>query len=94
MTLDKKYLPIVEEALRKCALDPAFRASALRDPKAALEKVHGAALPGDLKIRFSESTPGTITYTLPDLMASGELGDDDLEAVAGGDNCNDGTLVS
>lgn len=51
------------------ALDPAFRASLLADPRSAIRSRFGVELPATLRIRFIERTPDTdLLIVLPDLL--------------------------
>ena len=64
--------------------DEEFRAELLKDSSAAIKKLAGEELPENFKIKVIENDPQyAATFVLPP-MASDELGDEDLEAVAGG----------
>lgn len=64
--------------------DEEFREALLADPKAAIDKAAGITLPDDFKIKVIENDPGyAATFVLPDML-SDELGDEDLDMVAGG----------
>lgn len=67
--------------------DEEFREVLLADPKAAISKVAGETLPDDFKIRVIENDPKyAATFVLPPML-SDELGEEDLDMVAGGGNC-------
>lgn len=69
------------------AQDDAFRASLLADPRAAVERLLGVALPAQIRLQAIEEAPDTYVIAVPAKLAAaadGELSDDDLEAVAGG----------
>ncbi len=84
ITSSQKLYQIGATVFTKAATDPAFRALALRDGKAAVEQVTGGPLPDGLKIHFVEGEGADITWGLPPLHQAGELSDRELEAVAGG----------
>jgi len=66
------------------AKDRVFREELLSNPKAAIEKLIGEALPENFSIKIIESDPAySATFALP-LMLSGDLSDDELDDVAGG----------
>ena len=71
----------------RAAQDDAFRVELLANPKAAVEKLLGSALPAHVKVQAIEEAPDTYVVAVPARLAvgaAGELSDDDLEAVAGG----------
>jgi len=66
--------------------DRAFRAELKSDPKAAIEKLTGEALPEGFNIKIIESDPTySATFVLP-LMLANNLSDDELDNIAGGIN--------
>ena len=82
----------IEEAKRRSATDPVFRALALSNPAAALAKINPRPIP-EGSVCFVESRdaekandPEIMVVILPDPSTSlgEELSDDDLENVAGG----------
>jgi hypothetical protein len=68
--------------------DDAFRKELLSNPKAAIAKLTGKPLPADMQVVVHEETAKTLHLCLPAKPAKaaggGELGDEELEAVAGG----------
>ena len=77
----------------RAAVDRAFRSRLLADPRNAVAEVLGHQLPDSFRIKFIEKDPGVdALIVLPDLApTSGELSQEELEAVAGGlcwDTCN------
>ena len=68
--------------------DEAFRIRLLEDPKAAVEQELGTQLPEDVKVEVMEETADTAYLVLPfrstESQETGELSDQELEAVAGG----------
>ncbi len=69
--------------------DAAFREELLKDPGAALQQM-GLALPKGVHVKVVEETANTLYIVLPQQAAGAgaELGDQDLEQVAGGDACS------
>ncbi len=76
---------LLKEVTARAATDPAFRQRLLTAPEAAIYEVFGTRLPPGHRIRFIEKPADVDTLiVLPNVRASGELADDDLDAVAGG----------
>jgi len=68
--------------------DEDFRRRLLEEPKAAVEEELGARLPKEVQIQAVEETADIIYLVLPSaspIGGGGELSDQQLEAVAGGD---------
>jgi hypothetical protein len=68
--------------------DESFRQRLLEEPRAALEEELGARLPAEVQIQVVEETQDTIYLVLPSaspIGEGGELSDQQLEAVAGGE---------
>jgi hypothetical protein len=77
-------LRLIEKSFR----DEAFRQQLLREPKSAVEQELGTQLPEDVRVVAVEETADTIYLVLPStspVSEGGELADQTLEAVAGGD---------
>jgi transposase len=74
--IDKVYAQITEKAAR----DPEFAKRLLAEPKPAIEKTTGYALPDGYEIKVVEEN-GTYRVVNPDVS---ELNDDELDEVAGG----------
>lgn len=81
---EKKIREVYEEAMRAAVTDEEFRAGLLDDPKGAVEKLTGAELPEDFKLKVLEEDPAyDMTILLPPMMDD-SLSEDELEQVAGG----------
>lgn len=75
----------------RLAADPEFRAALLADPRGALSGLVGMDIPDAVTVEVHEESLTAIHLVVPP-VASQELSDDDLEAVAGGvcwGNCTD-----
>jgi hypothetical protein len=85
-TLTQKEIETaIQKVQTKAAMDLEFRKEILSDPKAAIKRVTGFDVPDGFKIKVIENEPGIDqTYVLPDFQGE-ELGDEDLDKVAGGD---------
>lgn len=87
MSKDTRPRPeILDDVLRRAAVEPAFRQRLLDDPTAAIGEVSAAAIPSGVRVRFIER-PANLDalYVLPDpITSSPELTATELEAVAGG----------
>lgn len=70
---------------RGAATDSAFRQELLTDPRAAIERELGVSIPDGISIKALEETPGTVYIVVPP-VASGELSDAELDAIAAGDD--------
>ena len=74
--------------IEKSLQDESFRQRLLSDPKAAVEEELGTRLPEQVRVVAVEETTDTIYLVLPSaspLGEGGDLADQELEAVAGGD---------
>jgi hypothetical protein len=79
--LDRKG---TEEALiAKAMKDQSFRKALIEDPKAMIASEYGAEIPDSVEIKVVEETANKYYVVLPSSI-SGELRDEELEAVAGG----------
>jgi hypothetical protein len=74
--------------------DEDFRQSLLDDPKGTAEQELGSHLPESIELRVVEESADTIYLVLPPSATAvgegGELSDEALEAVAGGDSKGSG----
>jgi hypothetical protein len=76
-------LQLIEKAWK----DAAFHQALLTDPQGAVERELEAKLPAGLQVKVLAETPDTFYLVLPakpDRAPTGELTDQQLEAVAGG----------
>jgi len=72
------------EARKLSLTDLTFRAELLSNPRAAIERLSGEALPEEFSLRVIESDPAySATFILP-RITNFELTDDELDNVAGG----------
>jgi hypothetical protein len=79
---------LVEAVVQRSGMDRRFRQMLLASPRDAIRDAFGVDLPADFTLRFIEKDAGVdALIVLPDVRAEddGELSDDDLDAVAGGD---------
>ena len=76
------------EVARRAAVNPEFRALALRDSAAAIARVSPRPLPKGMTVRFVDNSGPLKTIPLPDLVSgiSEELSEVELENIAGGDS--------
>jgi len=79
---DNEFAKIIAKAWR----DPAFKAELIANPAAAL-KAEGIDVPAGMTVTVLENTDKQFHLVLPP-APSGELSEDDLEAVAGGGSKN------
>ena len=79
---DDIQTPIVRKALT----DAAFKKELKNDPRATISKLLGIQLPADIKISVLEESVDHFYVVLPPPLPppSGELRDEDLEAIAAG----------
>jgi hypothetical protein len=84
-TLTQKEIETaIQKVQTKAAMDLEFRKEILSDPKAAIKSVTGIDVPAGFNIKIIENESGVDqTYVLPDFQGE-ELGDEDLDKVAGG----------
>lgn len=77
--------PHVAKVFEKSWADAAFKAELMKNPAGAIKTATSQKMPSGLKIVAHENTANALHVVLPHLpAASGELSDNDLEAVAGG----------
>lgn len=75
---------LYKQVMVKASTDSEFRNELLTDTDKAIGKMAGKKLPEGFKVKVIEKDPGYAeTFILPDLV-SGELYDNQLDAVAGG----------
>ena len=72
--------------------DQAFKAKLLSDPRAAIEQASGIKLPAGVSVKVLEETEDTLYFVIPSsplsavgYNAEGELSDEALAKVAGGE---------
>ena len=83
----EKINQLYMEVQRMAVTDEEFRKELLEDSTAAIEKIAGEKMPAGVKVKVIENDPAyAATFVLPP-MVSDELGDDELDAVAGGGSC-------
>jgi hypothetical protein len=76
-----------EQIVTRALKDEAFRQELLSNPKAAVERGLGIALPQGTNIQVYEDTSDTVHIVLPMKVQSGEpqeLSDEELEQAVGG----------
>jgi hypothetical protein len=73
------------QIMEKAAADPAFRASLVKDPKAAISGAFkNAKLPDRMHISVLEQKPDQVYLVLPMGKANQELSDEVLDKISGG----------
>lgn len=79
---------VFSEAARRAAVNPEFRALALRDSVAAIAKITPRPLPKGMTFKFVDNSGPVKTIPLPDPVAgiSEELSEVELENIAGGES--------
>ena len=81
---EEKIKEVYEATMRAAMTDEEFRTALLADPKKAIEKLTGAALPEGFKLKVLEEDPDCdMTILLPPMLGD-ELSDEEMEQVAGG----------
>ena len=76
---------VVNALVEKASTDEQYRELCKRDIYAAIKEVGGQEVPANFKINVVDNTGYHISITLPELQkANGELGESELENVAGG----------
>ena len=80
-----------EKLVLKAWSDPEFKKELLADPAKAVEKALGIRVPAFLKLRVIEETADIRYITIPYRANASDrqLGDEELEKVAGGVSCTD-----
>ena len=74
----------LQEVLRRASADADFRQLCLTSPQAAVKAATGRDLPEGFDLQLVDNRGANLTVVLPDLTASTELSDSDLENIAGG----------
>lgn len=72
----------------RIADDPSFRDLLLSDPRAALSDLAGTEIPDFVTITVHEESLTDVHLVIPAAVGD-EIGEDDLELVAGGGSCWD-----
>jgi hypothetical protein len=88
MTMSTAHQEALDQILTRAAVDLDFRKALLVDPRKTIMDALGVRIPASFRVKFIEREKNVdALIVLPDLqIVDGELGDDDLEAVAGGNN--------
>lgn len=88
MTLSTAHQEALEQILTRAAVDLDFRKALLVDPRKTILDALGVRIPANFRVKFIEREKDVdALVVLPDLQRQDcELDDDDLEAVAGGNN--------
>lgn len=86
MTMSTAHQEALDQILTRAAVDLDFRNALLADPRKAILDGLGIRIPASFRVKFVEREKEIdALIVLPDLQRQdGELGDDDLDAVAGG----------
>ncbi|WP_449241163.1 NHLP leader peptide family RiPP precursor [Desulfoscipio gibsoniae] len=80
-----KRKELEEKLIKKAWTDSEFKKQLLADPKAAVEKEVGKALPENMVVKAVEETADTVYIKIP--RTPEELSDDEMDNVAGGFWC-------
>lgn len=80
---DVTYKELSEAITVQALKDPNFRKELVADPAATFEKYSGQPAGG--KVFVHENSANEIHFVLPPAVTQGELSDEDLEKVAGGE---------
>lgn len=76
---------LLTDILSRAASDRTFRVALLNEPAGTIQTAFGVQVPHNYRLKFIErGTDVDSLIVLPDLVAAGELSDDELEEVAGG----------
>lgn len=86
MTISTAHQEALEQILTRSAMDLDFRRALLVDPRKAILDGLGVRIPASFRVKFIERGKDVdALIVLPDLQrVDGELGDEDLDACAGG----------
>lgn len=88
--LDSKGRNIIQAVHKRAKRDEQFRDLAITDPRAAIEEATGERIPANFNIKFYDGTGFDFVSVLPDLETTGELDEDELDMVAGGNKSGGG----
>jgi hypothetical protein len=72
-----------EQLLSRAERDPEFRRRLIEDPSSAIEDELGIDLPEGIRVRVVQEEPGEAVLVVPRHLEPGQLGDEELIAVAG-----------
>ncbi|HLL84841.1 MAG TPA: NHLP leader peptide family RiPP precursor [Longimicrobium sp.] len=75
---------LLTDILSRAASDRTFRVALLNEPASTIQTAFGVQVPQNYRLKFIERGAADSLIVLPDLVAAGELTDDELEDVAGG----------
>ena len=80
----KGYAAEIDSMLDRAVNDTEFKGQLLDDPITSVESAIGEKLPAGLEVVVHEKKPGQVFLFLDSAGASGELSEQELDAVAGG----------
>ena len=88
MIMSTAHQEALEQILTRASVDLDFRKALLVDPRKTILDALGVRIPSTFRVKFIEREKDVdALIVLPDLQRQDcELDDDDLEAVAGGNN--------
>lgn len=88
MTMSTAHQEALDQILTRAAVDLDFRKALLVDPRKTILDALGVRIPANFRVKFIEREKNVdALIVLPELQRQDcELGDDELEAVAGGNN--------
>ena len=72
---------------QRLAADPGFRGKLVSDPRGAVSEVIGMPMPEAVKVSVHEESLMDVHVVIPASQPKGQIGDADLELVAGGAVC-------
>lgn len=82
--MNEEQMQQYSQIVAKCWADAEFKARLIADPKTILT-AEGIEVPEGEELRVVENTPGVTYLVLPSPPSEGELDDDRLGVLAGGD---------
>ena len=74
----------IADLIRRSGQDDTLRTELLANPKTVLERELGTTLPADLTVTTVEQSATEYTLVLPPKQTNGDLSDEQLAGVAGG----------